>query len=436
MNINYSTATQSVEKPIISSIISEKATMVIGTASRGLEVLIYFDGQFVGIAKSSKQNETLDKFFYQYHVSINDGLHNFMAIARDKTSLVLSPPSTEVKFNTGVALTPTLIAPKNNSYVGNSKPLIKGLTANNTFVRFYIDGIYNGQTAIVSHNSGTANFAYKPFLELGVGWHNVWAIAETKSGKKSKISSIISFKVEKPIPAPIVLKAVVNNQTTSNQPFIVGLAKNNSTVNVFIDQKINGKLNVKNHKSGTASFAYKSLPLTNGQHLVYTQAINANGKESAISNKILFTVKQSGVVKGTQEKQINKQKPVVKVKKATLAKVISPNVPKKKDSVKKVSKKPAKPIVEKKKETIVKEEKIDNEIEQIINEKIEKQEEQSSAVNENKESQTKPKLNLLIFLLFILIVIAWMFWINRRLIKERREQNEENVVDSNKDNKQ
>ena len=91
-----------------------------------------------------------------------------------------------------------MIEPGESAITDKVKPLIKGLTVNGTFVRVYIDGIYNGKTEILTDNSGVANFAFRPFLNLKVGQHTVWAIAEDEDGSKSSPSNVLKFSIEQP----------------------------------------------------------------------------------------------------------------------------------------------------------------------------------------------------------------------------------------------
>jgi len=430
---------KSLETPVILDVI-EEPLIVSGTAPQGLEVLVYLDGQYIGLAKSDKQDKDLDEFSLQYSGNLAAGRHSLMAVARDKTSLVLSPPSAEVKFNIGPVPAPTLIAPRDSSYVGGPKPKILGLTVSNSFVRVYIDGVYNGQTKMVSHNSGTANFTYKPFLNLELGWHNLWLVAENKLGEKSKTSAVVNFKVERPMPAATLFRPVVNNKTVASRPFIVGLAKNNSKIKVFVDQKMAGEFTVINHKSGTANFAYKApAGLTKGQHLVYTTATDIRGKESIISNRVVFTVRQPSIAESAQT---NNQGAVATIEEPQPVKseiaVISPASGLVDKNV--ITSAPAAPV--KAKTAITKpaaktdQTKSDNELKQIIDEGVVTDQNKFGAVNEEKQFLGKAQLNLAIFILFILAVIAWMLWVNRALIKERQEQNKAaESLDKDKDSK-
>jgi len=94
--------------------------------------------------------------------------------------------------------TPTVIEPAQGAIVSQVKPIIAGLTISNTLVRIYIDGIYNGKTEILQHDSGTASFTYQSFLNLVKGEHIVWLIAENEAGQKSRPSNPIKFTIKQP----------------------------------------------------------------------------------------------------------------------------------------------------------------------------------------------------------------------------------------------
>ena len=64
-----------------------------------------------------------------------------------------------------------------------------------------------------------------------------------------------------------------------------------------------------------------------------------------------------------------------------------------------------------------------DEIKNILEQDKASTSEETGLINEAKENQGKLKLNLIIFIGFLLAVIVWIFWVNRELIKERREEN-------------
>lgn len=406
-----------VPAPTITDVTGDRP-LVTGQSAINAEVLIYFDGSFAGLAKTQNISSSSANFSYQASITMPAGRHTAMAIARDKTSLVLSAPSAEYVFNIGVVPAPTLVAPNEKTITAKVKPLMTGLTLNNTRVYFYIDGVLNGKTDFLSHKSGTANFAYKPFLNLSRGQHTFYAVAENKHGNKSLASAIMTFKIELPMPAPTMYQPVVNPQTSLNKPFIVGLAKNDSKIRVFIDKKPVGEFMVKNHNSGTADFAFRPVQaLTKGQHLVYTTAIDKRGKESSWSNLIFFTVKEPQIAQGIKEEN------------SQATSKIETSQPSEKDIVSispdqgKVE--PEKTETDETKQTPTQ----DEELKQIVAEGIATTSAQSGTINETEQNQGKLKLNLIIFIIFLLAVIGWIIWVNRELIKERQAgQNQQAAV--------
>lgn len=276
--------------------------------------------------------------------------------------------------NAYILKAPILIAPNSETVTAKVKPLITGLVKSDYDVLIYIDGVYNGKLANLTHKSGTANFAYKPFLNLSVGNHEAWAMAVDKNGNKSRVSNILRFKIELPMPAPTMYKPVVNAQSTKNKPFIVGLAKNNSIIKVFVDHKVVGEFKVENHQSGTANFAFKpQLDLTRGTHLIYTTATDLRGKESSWSNLIWFKVTKPAIILGVKEEKAKETENTIS----------------------------------------------DNIIPPIKN--TDASTTTSGLIDESKQNQNKISSNLVVFILFLLGIIVWIFWVNKELVKERKE---------------
>ncbi|MCD4762382.1 hypothetical protein K8R32_05515 [bacterium] len=390
--------------------------LVTGLTQRGTEVLIYIDGQFAGPAVVQEEGTPTDNFYFKTAIKLDAGGHTISALAKDKTSLVISSLSKEIPFEIKSLVAPTLIAPNEETVTGKVKPVIIGLTRSSTFVHVFIDDIYNGKTKIVTDKSGTANFAYKPFLNLSVGEHFVYTVAEDENGQTSGNSMVMKFRIEEPLPAPIVIKSIVNNETTVSQPFIIGLVKNDLKVNIFIDNKFSGQILPKDHESGTTNFAYKPFNyLTKGKHLVYATTIDDRGKESQWSNIINIEVgsQPAITVVAVEESASETIDETVEVKSAELT---EPEVTEEKSDIEEA----ASPT------DII----IDEEVKELIEQGISEEEEETGFINESKEQQGKLRLNLVIFILFLVAVIVWIFWVNRELIKERREQNEKDKDDT------
>ncbi|MDD5071276.1 MAG: hypothetical protein PHQ42_00905 [Patescibacteria group bacterium] len=368
-----------------------------GLTPANTEVLVYIDGVFVDFAKTGSKETESDSFYYEHQAVLAEE-NEIKLIARDKTSLVLSPP-VEIKYIIPPLPAPTLVGPETGKTVGEPKPYITGLVDNWSFAHIYIDGVYNGKTEIVSHESGTANFAYKPFLNLSVGKHKVWAVAEDELGRKSGNSNILEFIIEPPMPAPTLLSPVINTQTKFDQPFIVGLAKNDSLIEVFIDNSSVGRFAVENHPSGAANFAFKAPVLARGSHSVYTTAADSRGKVSKNSNIINFSARQTVISEGAREE---------------------------KDGLVGEIKEPSGKAESDKALVISSSGDIEKDEEGTIEEAGEK--DVFGAVDESRENQGKLSANLIVFIIFLLAIIGWIFWVNRELAKEQKE-NKENPED-------
>ncbi|MFA4941182.1 MAG: hypothetical protein WC582_01110 [Patescibacteria group bacterium] len=374
-----------------------------GLTPANTEVLVYIDGNYVGEADVSSENTDSDNFYYENLEVFSRDSCWVKLIAKDKTSLVLSAP-VEVQYFFPSLPAPTLITPAKENILGNPKPIITGLSATQSFVHIYIDGTYNGRTALLSHNSGTANFSYKPFLNLKPGPHQVQAVAEDSRGRKSKISEILRFKIEEPMPAPTLFTPVISQNSSPSQPFIIGLAKNDSFVKIYVDHKLSGQFLVKNNESGVANFAYKQVePLTRGNHLIYAVAVNNRGKESQWSNIFYFFARRPIIADSAEEENVE--------------------ILKSKNEDNLMTEDEDSPVIDIRQEN---EAKIENTEEKIDKKKNRKEIENSGLINEGNEKQNKLSPNLIVFIIFLISIIGWIIWVNRELAKEQKEQEKKN----------
>ncbi|MFA6306540.1 MAG: LapA family protein [Patescibacteria group bacterium] len=429
--------------PKIIKLIGAENFIVAGSAPAGSEVLIYLDGSFVGqIEAEIIFDQAGSNFNFQYKggQKLADGTHTVMVVAKDKTSLVLSAPSAEVKFTVNLLPAPTLIAPNETTVTAKVKPLIIGLTKGGSFVKIFIDGIYNGKTEILNNESNTANFAYQPFLNLSRGWHNVYAIAEDSAGRVSRMSEVLRFNIELPLPAPTMLRPAVNKNTSLSRPFIVGLAKNDSKIKIYIDKKYGGEFKVKNHPSGTASFAFKPVEsLDRGDHLVYAVAVDKRGKQSQWSNIVYFSTRDSAIAQSAQEE---KSDTVAKIEEPKEIVEINPEAPIISESSGVIEENLDEPAADQAEQTDAikklsqQDEASLEKIKNLIGDNTgEKAKTGQGMIDEGKLNQGKLRLSLVLFILFLVGVVGWLLWVNRELVKERREQNKtEDESDKDKNN--
>ena len=390
-----------------------------GAATPHNNILIYLDGNYVGyyvgrMAATGKTEQSFD-FLFNLKNKLSDGRHILIVVGQDPTSLVLSAPSEEIKFLINEVPAPTLIKPESGSIIGQNNQIISGLTKSGTRVLLYLNNVLLNKTEILKHDSGTANFFFKNNLSLGQ--HELYVVAEDANQKISQPSASAKIKVELPMPAPTMFPPVVNMNTTAVRPFIVGLAKNDSLVKVYIDKKYSGEFLVKNHQSGTANFAYRpATALSRGSHQVQAVALDRRGKASINSNLTDFQVKAATIAQGAAEAR---QQAVANIKEAQAweksesgAAVIS-------GSTGQVENQSAgEPEAEKQQltslETII----------DLLGTSSASAKAAQGLVNEGRQNQGKLKLSVVVFILFLVGVVGWLLWVNRELIKERRAQAE------------
>lgn len=202
-------------------------------------------------------------------------------------SVVLSPKLARAQVVPPAA--PTLISITEGSKFTKPQPVVTGLTLNSTQVNVLIDNKFEGSATVRNHESGTANFFYYP-KTLKPGNHTLTAIAAKDANVSPEVT--VNFEIVGFVP-PTLLDSVFNLETTEARPFIVGVARNNSRVQIYLDDKFAGEVIVKNHVSGVGSFRYKpQSDLAVGMHQAYAFATNRlTGQESLKSKLLTFEVK-------------------------------------------------------------------------------------------------------------------------------------------------
>lgn len=426
-----SEARAEVAAPKITKLTGTQNFLISGTATANANVLIYLDGNFAGYALNRSGAGSAEpgfEFAYSGEKKLADGAHAVMAVAQDKTSLVLSGPSVEIKFTINELPAPTLITPNKKTIASASGLAIAGLAKSGSAVKIYIDDQLDGRTEILQHESGTANFSYRPAKNLSLGRHQLYAFAQDSAGKLSAKSEIVDFIIELPMPAPTILKPVVNRASSASRPFIVGLAKNNSKIKIYIDKKYSGEFTVKNDLSGTANFAYRpSAALVRGSHAVYAIAIDRRGKASILSNSVNFNIRTAAIAQSAKEQNSNAVAKIGEPKAASVSKTAATVISKSTGAVEadRIPEKNNKVLGEKTAaEKLNQQEDFDKIKDLIASGTAQSETKIGGMVNEDRGSQSKLKLSLALFVLFLVGVVGWLLWINRELIKERQAQAE------------
>lgn len=439
----------SVPQPIIVNVNQDeikykKRPFITGLTAKNTEVLVFVDGQYQGQATVNSEGTETDNFYFHVVSELPLGGHRVEVQARDKNTYDVSKNSNEYSFKVStlpLVPAPTLIATNPTS---SSKPVIAGLTIDDSLVHIYIDGEYNGKTDLRSHKSGTANFAYTPFLNLDEGTHKVAAVTEDELGRLSEKSKEIEIKVEAPLPAPVIL--TTEKSSNVNKTVIAGVVKNDLKVDVYIDDEYAGEANVKNDESGTASFAYQiEEGLDYGEHTVKVVSTDYRGKTSEKTEIAYLDIDKTiqpriSAVAVSDENNIPNISIKDSVAKADLNEEQDNDVIEKSESTElnataKVS--IAKNTIdedvvvqgfEKDLEEMEKEDEEAKEIAAIISQDYE-EEESAGLVNEDKQGLSELQWNFIIFIFFLIAVILWIIWVNRELIKEKN-MNESEEADS------
>lgn len=276
-----------VRVPVIDQVVSGSQPYVSGTTLTGSDVLVYIDGIFAGAASKTSSADGIDGFYYRISSKLNSGVHRLTLVSRDKVSMLTSDWSEPKEFVIPDLQAPRLIQPNEKTLTSNPKVMIEGTTLSGTWVNIFIDGVYNGKTSVLYDKSGTAKIQYRPFVDLSLGWHNAYAIAEDVADGKSLVSNTITFNIEKPMPTPIIRSAYVD---ASGKLVVSGITKSGSKVRVYVDGRSIGSIQAGSHPSGTAGFTFVSLKtISAGSHKVFIAALDYRGKESPWSGSVNIT---------------------------------------------------------------------------------------------------------------------------------------------------
>ncbi len=198
-------------------------------------------------------------------------------LAAETSKFVPSPKVTS--FSAGQTLTGQVV--------------ILGEDINFSQTKVYLDGQFLGYTQNKIGTLGWQEFSLSLPDNLIFGQHQLDLIAEYFQNTQSPTTTL-SFFYQAKFPAPTLFNPVLNLGTNFQQPWLVGLAFNNSELEIYLDDKLDNTFFVTNHASGVASFRY--LPrerLTPGFHVVKVRAFSPDNRKSDFSNEIIFEVRQN-----------------------------------------------------------------------------------------------------------------------------------------------
>jgi hypothetical protein len=173
--------------------------VIKGLTQNNTEVEVFIDGQLNGMANVKNGAEATASFAYTPFLPLKSGNHTVSARAINNVGQKseLSEVTTFVIEEPYPA--PSLFQPVVNDKTVSTKPFIVGVAVNDSLVKVFIDGKLDGQFKVENSTSGTADFAYQPFLELDPAKeHLVYATATGSNGKESAYSNVVGFNVTAP----------------------------------------------------------------------------------------------------------------------------------------------------------------------------------------------------------------------------------------------
>lgn len=204
-------------------------------------------------------------------------------------------------------IAPTLLEPHTRQ-ITTAKPLIAGVSLNDTTVEVYIDNEHIGNAWTVNHPSGVGNFYFNVLKSLNPGEHSIQLKAQNiDTFEKSDFSQPIEITIVTFGGPTLILPDSIT--LTKAFTYIDGVAHNNSTIHIFIDGLLTDTFSLGEHPSGAVGFHYVlKNPLAYGTHTIYLQAEDASGRLSIPTS--LRTIRIVDFPKPTILEPLNKTKTV------------------------------------------------------------------------------------------------------------------------------
>ncbi|MFH1712622.1 MAG: hypothetical protein ABH896_00330 [Candidatus Jacksonbacteria bacterium] len=174
---------------------------------------------------------------------------------------------------------PTILIPQNPN-ITTAKPVIAGVSLNNTIVEIYLNDILTGQTQTNNHPSGVGNFFWHASEPLNLKAHLIKTRAiDINTQQASDFSDELSINII-PFGGPALL---LPDQLILTKPlsYVEGVAHNDSFINIFIDGISVENFSLGSHSSFAVGFKHTlSHPITSGEHTIYIQAKDQTGRVS------------------------------------------------------------------------------------------------------------------------------------------------------------
>lgn len=269
--------------------------------------------------------------------------------------------------------------------------LVKGLIKPNYDVLIYINGTYAGLANISQGNTIFSKFSYVSANISDVKNLQVTAIGRNNLNNllTSPTQISVTSLIEKPVLQPRAPKEIINptnkpvlapilktpnSSRCESIPHISGFSKNQTTVKIFIDNKLFTSKVASSSVSEVAFFSYYPIiTLERGQHSVYAIAEDTKHNQSPKSNLLTFCVSNPHTIatSSVAENELT----------------TNPN------------------------------QNTDSETDRLVFQKTN----DLKSTTTNSSAKNTAKTNIILFGLFILIVAVWIIYVNKELLDDNKE---------------
>lgn len=167
-------STPTLVSPAHGAYTESQSPWITGLAPADTRVAVYIDNEFNGYAEVVATSDETLSFAYQPFLPLEHGEHTVKVRAENVEEGIRSKTTkahTVVVEHTLPA--PTVLGRVIDQDSSWTQPWIVGLAPAGTTVEIWIDGVFNGYATVSNDESGTGHFAYKPFLPLSAGLHEV-----------------------------------------------------------------------------------------------------------------------------------------------------------------------------------------------------------------------------------------------------------------------
>ncbi|MEK7189059.1 MAG: hypothetical protein AAB671_00955 [Patescibacteria group bacterium] len=180
---------------------------------------------------------------------------------------------------------PVLASPEQGQKFTTPSPVLVGTAPGASEVLVFIDSVQNGIARVADNR-----FSYTPFLPLASGGHAIQLQSRDAQNGQLSEPSLVTLITIVPNPSPTLLVPPTGAKLGQDRVWVGGVAANGSLVRILVDGVEAARTQVRDHKSGTASFGVELTGLGLGEHTVAAVARDARGKESFASSPLAISI--------------------------------------------------------------------------------------------------------------------------------------------------